>query len=69
MILGKLYRNFRTSVKHPVACIIEVTINTVYAILLIYYCLVKDVLPIAIAIRVTSVQQLTEKQKIYFIVI
>jgi hypothetical protein len=33
-----------TSVQHLVACAIEVTINTVYATLFIYYPLLEDVL-------------------------
>jgi hypothetical protein len=35
---------FHTSAQHPVACAIEVTINTVYATLFIYYPLLEDVL-------------------------
>jgi hypothetical protein len=32
--LRRLKKNFHRSVQHPVACVIEVTINTVYATLL-----------------------------------
>jgi hypothetical protein len=38
---------FLTSVQLPVACVIEVTINTVYATLFIYYPLLEDFLFIA----------------------
>jgi hypothetical protein len=39
-----LNHNFHVSVPHPVACAIEVTINTVYATYFIYYPLLEDVL-------------------------
>jgi hypothetical protein len=46
--LNEMYfRNFHTSVQHPVACAIEVTINTAYATLFVYYPLLEDVLFIA----------------------
>jgi hypothetical protein len=38
---------FHTSVQHPVACTIEVTINTVYATLFVCFPLLEDVLFIA----------------------
>jgi hypothetical protein len=36
--------HFHTSIQHPVACVIEFAINTVYATLIIYYPLLEYVL-------------------------
>jgi hypothetical protein len=38
---------FHTSSQYPVACAIEVTLNTSYTILFMYYTLLEDVLFIA----------------------
>jgi hypothetical protein len=38
----KFHSNFHTRVQYPVACAIEVTINTVYSTLLMYYPLLVD---------------------------
>jgi hypothetical protein len=47
IFVKKTLENFHTSVQHPVAFVTEVTINSVYAQLFMYYLLLEDILFIA----------------------